>query len=95
MKKIFSIVLVLAIALFFGAAYAMEHPGEKAAGEHPGEAAGHKEHPGSTHEAEHPGKTSEHPPHGVAPGEKATTSAEKVIKGIKFTLFPGRYSIIF
>ncbi len=97
MKKVFSVIMVLAVAIFFGISYAMEHPGE-----HPAEAA-KAEHPGKAAAAEHPGKaagqpkpvehpaaaagqpvkTSEHPPHGVAPGEKITVSADKIINGIK------------
>ena len=72
MKRIFNILLAVAVVILFSnLAYAAEHPGESAH-EHTGspDKAEHKEHPGKTHVAEHP-------------GEKAMLSAGQIIKGIK------------
>ena len=76
MKRIFNILLAVAVVILFSnLAYAAEHPGESAH-EHTGspDKAEHKEHPGKTHVAEHP-------------GEKAMLSARHIIKGIKSHIF--------
>lgn len=72
MKRIFSILLAMAVVILLSNfSSAAEHPGETAH-EHPGSPAKeeHHEHPGKTHTEEHP-------------GEKAMLSAQQIIKGIK------------
>lgn len=85
MKKLFTILLGLTVAIFLvRVTFAAEHPGE-----HPGTPARleHKEHPGKTHAEEHPGEAAEHPgteqPGAEHPGARAGLSAEDIIKGIK------------
>lgn len=80
MKKLFTILLGLGLALFLvRVTFAAEHPGE-----HPGTPAKveHEEHPGKTHAEEHPGKTAGHPG-AEHPGKEAMLSANQIIKSIK------------